>query len=154
MKDYNKRATIRNYKDFLYQLMMDLPKVGVDADVFETEYAPGQFEIPYKPSFGIASADVAHTFRTSIKEIALQHGYIATFMSKPFPQYSGSSSHFNHSLWDVDGKKGLMYDASNPYGLSDVAQHWIAGILAHAPAISLLMAPTINCLKRFQSGRC
>ncbi|XP_072015602.1 lengsin-like [Amphiura filiformis] len=153
-KDVNVRSTIRNYKDpeFLHQIMTDLPKVGVDVDYFESEYAPGQFEVPYQPSFGISSADTGHTFRTSVKEIALQHGYIASFMSKPFPEYPGSSCHFNHSLWDIDGQKGLMYDADGPNGLSDVAQHWIAGILAHAPAISLLMAPTINCLKRFKPG--
>ncbi|XP_072029980.1 lengsin-like [Amphiura filiformis] len=153
-KDTSARATIRNNKDsaLVHQLLTDLPKVGIDVDNFDSEYAPGQFEITYKPSFGITSPDTAHTFRTSVKEIALQHGYIASFMTRPFPECVGSSCHFNTSLWDVDGKKGLMFDPNSPNGLSDVAQYWIAGMLAHAPAISLLMAPTINCLKRFKPG--
>ena len=148
----NIRSTIRNNKDpkLVHQFLTDLPKVDVDIEVFESEYAPGQLEMSYKPTFGIKSADTAHTFKTSVKEIALQHGYIASFMSKPFPQSSGSSCHFNHSLWDVNGEKGLMYDKNSPSGLSELAQHWLAGILAHAPGITLLMAPTINCLKRFR----
>ena len=150
----NARSTLRNYKDpeLTNQFLTDLPKVDVSVEYFESEYAPGQLEIVYKPSFGIKSADTAHTFRTSVKEIAIQRGYIATFMSKPFPGFSGSSCHFNHSLWDVNGKKGAMFDKNSSNGLSEVAQRWIAGILAHAPALSLLVAPTVNCLKRFKTG--
>ncbi len=151
---YNIRSTIRNYKDpeLVHQLLTDLPKVGVNIEVFESEYSPGQLEMAYKPSFGIKSPDTAHTFRTSVKEIALQHGYIASFMTRPFPSSSASSCHFNHSLWDAEGKKGMMYDSNSSDGLSEVAKHWIAGILAHTPAISLLMAPTVNCYKRFVPG--
>ena len=43
-----------------------------------------------------------------------------------------------------------MSDPSNELGISELAQHWIAGIIAHAPGISLFMAPTTNCQKRFQ----
>ncbi|XP_072020405.1 lengsin-like [Amphiura filiformis] len=58
--------------------------------------------------------------------------------------------HFNYSLWDINGENNLMMDNKNPDSLSDVARHWLAGILAHAPAVSLLMAPTINCVKAFE----
>lgn len=148
----NIRSTLRNYKDpeLVHQILTDLPKVGVNVEALESEYAPGQLEISYKPAFGIKSGDIAHTYRTSLKEIALQHGYIASFMSKPWPDRSGSSCHFNHSLWDVNGTKGMMHDANRPHGLSEIAEYWIAGIMAHAPAISLLMAPTVNCLKRYK----
>ncbi len=144
-------STIRNNAetDFLHQIVDELPGVGVIPECFACEYGPGQLEITYSPAFGIQAADNAHTFKTSVKELAQQKGYIASFMSKPYPQWNGSSSHFNHSLWDAAGKKNLMYDVNEPYKLSKTAQYWIAGILSHIPAITVMMAPTVNCLKRF-----
>ncbi|XP_033123583.1 lengsin-like [Anneissia japonica] len=149
--DINCRSTLRFYKsaEFLHQLGRDLPKVGVDIECLETEHGPGQIEITYKPSFGIKAADNAFTFKNAVKEIAKQHSLIASFMSKPYPNSSGSSCHFNHSLWDADGKVQLTHDSESPDKLSDIAKHWLAGLLHHAPAMSLIMGPTINCRKRF-----
>lgn len=150
-------STIRNCAvetDFLHYVVDELPNVGVIPECFACEYGPGQLEITYSPAFGISAADNAHTFKTSVKEIAQQKGYIASFMSKPYPEHNGSSSHFNHSLWDIEGKNNLMYDAKEPYGLSKTAQHWIAGVLAHIPAITIMLSPTINCLKRFSQSEC
>ena len=125
-----------------------LPQVGVKLERLESEMGPGQLEISYKPAFGIRAADNAHTYKTSIKEIAILNGYVASFMSKPYPDKAGSSGHFCHSLWDAEGKVPLLYDDKSPTGLSELGRYWMAGILAHAPAITVLMAPTVNCLKR------
>ncbi|XP_072046478.1 lengsin-like [Amphiura filiformis] len=147
----NCRSTLRNDKDpdLTRQLMTDLPKVGVDIEVFESEWGAGQIEIVNKPSFGIQAADTSHTCRISVKEIAIEHGYIASFMTKPWPENdSRTALHFNHSLWDIKGENSMMTD-NNSNGLSIVAQHWIAGVLAHVPAIAVLMAPTVNCLKTY-----
>ena len=148
--DKNAHSAIRDipFYKLLIQFMEYLPQVGVDLELVENEYGPGQLEISYKPAFGIRAADNAHTYKTSIKEIALLNGYMASFMSKPYPNESGSSSHFNHSLWDFNEKVPLLYNESDPLSLSEIGQHWIAGILAHAPAIEVLMAPTVNCLTR------
>ncbi|XP_071479844.1 lengsin-like [Diadema antillarum] len=148
--DSNIRATIRlaPLEKFVKQVMDDLPEVGVDVEAVESEYGPGQIEISYKPAFGIRAADNAHTYKTSIKEIALRHGLMASFMSKPYLNKPGSSCHFCHSLWDAEEKEPVLHDAGSPIGLSKVAQHWMAGILAHARAIQVLMAPTVNCMKR------
>ncbi|XP_071510557.1 lengsin-like [Diadema antillarum] len=149
--DVNIRSTIRlaAYEDVIHTIMDGLVAAGVDVECAETEYGPGQTEISYKPAFGIRAADNAHTFKTGIKEMALKNGYMATFMSKPFPDKSGSACHFCHSLWDAEGKVPLLYDAGSPTGLSEVGQYWLAGLLEHTPAICVLMAPTVNCLKRF-----
>ncbi|XP_071950202.1 lengsin-like [Antedon mediterranea] len=149
--DYNIRSTIRMYEcaPFVHQLVRDLPKVGLDLECIENEYGPGQHEITYKPSFGIKAADDAFTFKCSVKEIAKQHGLMASFMTKPHWGKSGSSCHYNHSLWDVAGKKGVTFDANSSDGLSDVMKHWLAGLIHHTPALSLLMGPTTNCRKRY-----
>ncbi|PIK48744.1 putative lengsin-like [Apostichopus japonicus] len=127
--------------------------MGVDLESFETEFAPGQYEITYKPAFGLQAADNAFTFKNGIKEIAQQHGYLASFTTKPYADHVGASAHLNHSLWDEHGKRNLMFDASSPNGLSKIARHWIAGLLYHAPAITVLHSPTVNCITRIREHR-
>ncbi|XP_072014977.1 lengsin-like [Amphiura filiformis] len=145
------RSTIRTYTDpnLLDQLMTNLYKVGIDVENCESESGHGQMEITYKPRFGIQAADNAYFFKTTVKEIAQQHGYIASFMSKPFADQMGTSAHFCHSLWDKDCKKNLLYDANDHNKLSEIGRYWMAGILKHSPAITMLMAPTVNCYKRY-----
>ncbi|XP_072014955.1 lengsin-like [Amphiura filiformis] len=149
--DTRLRSTVRTYTDpnLLDQLMTNLYQVGIDVECCETETGHGQLEITYKPAFGIQAADNAHVFKTSVKEIAQQNGYIASFMSKPSADHIGCSAHINHSLWDKDGKTGLLFDVNAPNKLSEVGGYWMAGILKHSPAITMLMAPTVNCYKRF-----
>ncbi len=149
--DVNVGSTLRNYEaaTFIEQLMVDLYNVGVDVQSYHTEHGPGQLELNYHEAHGILAADNAHVFKTAVKEIAQRNGYIASFMSKPFIQYSGSSGHVCHSLWDIKTKKGLLYDPDSPDGISELGRHWIAGLLFHAPGICALMAPTVNCFKRF-----
>ncbi|XP_033095738.1 lengsin-like, partial [Anneissia japonica] len=152
INDSNVQSTIRLYEGagFIHQLGEDLPKVGIDIECMETEVGPGQFETTYKPSFGIKAADTAFTYKGAVKEIAMQHGLMASFMSKPYPDKNGSSCHFCHSLWDVEGNIPLTFDGQSPDKLSNVAKYWIAGILHHAPTLSLFMGPTINCRKRYK----
>ncbi|PIK55057.1 putative lengsin-like [Apostichopus japonicus] len=121
---------------------------GVDIECVETEYAKGQFELVICPTFGIKAADNAATFRTGVKEMAMRNGFVASFMSKPYPKEGGSSGHLNHSLWSLDGKTPKTGDSSRPYGLSEIGEHWIAGLLEHAPALSFLQSPTVNCRDR------
>ena len=150
LKDGNLLATLRTYTDtkLLHQLMRDLPKVGVDIECAEGEGGIGQLEITYRPSFGLRAADNAHTYKLSVKEIARIHGYMASFMSKPWHNRSGCSSHYCHSLWDAKTKEPLLYDSKTSTGLSEIAQHWIAGLIAHAPALTILASPTVNCMRR------
>ncbi len=150
--DNSLRATTRKNNDtkFLYQISRQLPKVGVHVECIENEHGAGQQEIVYAPTFGIQAADNAFTFKTSVKEIAAIHNYTATFMSKPWVDQESSGCHFNHSLWDINGKSSVMEDPNNETGLSEVARHWIAGVLHHAPGLTILMSPTTNCYARYR----
>ncbi|XP_071830666.1 lengsin-like [Apostichopus japonicus] len=143
-------ATIRlaKHQAFFDKVAENLSQAGVDIECVETEYAKGQFELVICPTFGIKAADNAATFRTGVKEMAMQNGFVASFMSKPYPEEEGSSGHFNHSLWSLDGKTPKTGDPSRPYGLSEIGEHWIAGLLEHAPALSFLQSPTVNCRDR------
>ena len=75
--------------------------VGVDLLALETEYGPGQFEMPMRPSVGIVGADNSCTFRTGVGEICQKHGlrasfYVAAHSTEACPSYNGG--HFNFSV--------------------------------------------------------
>lgn len=154
VNDHNSLATLRlsKHQKFFDKLSEGLYGAGIDIGCVQTEYSPGQFEMPMAPAFGIKSADNAATFRSAVKEMAMQNNFVATFMTKPIERQSGSSGHLNHSLWSADGKTPKLSDPSRPHGLSKIGEHWIAGLLAHAPALSLLQSPTLNCRDRIKQG--
>jgi glutamine synthetase len=74
-------------------------------------------------------------------------------MPKPFSNLTGNGSHFHFSLWDESGRN-VFLDADDPRGLgqSALAYHFLGGLLAHAPALTALIAPTANCYKRLSIG--
>ena len=144
-------ATIRlpSLEGIMEPLCDYLPQVGMEIENVDTGHGPGQMALSYKSAFGLRGADNAYTFRTSVKEIALRNSHIASFMTKPYAEGSGSAGHFIHSLWDTKRKAPLLYNKEHPTGLSKNGRHWVAGILAHVPGLAILMGPTINCIKRY-----
>ena len=92
-------------------------------------------------------------FKMAASEIANQMGMICSLMPKPFSNRPGNGMHMHMSIGD--GKKTLFQDDSDAtgHGLSKLAYHFMAGILAHAPAIAALAAPTVNSYKRLVVGR-
>jgi glutamine synthetase len=143
-------ATLRNNfnQALVYDILRSMAAVGVDVITANAEYGPGQMEINFAPAWGICAADHAFTFKNGAKEIALQHGMMASFMTKPHIDQSASGCHYHQSLWQ--GDKNAFLDHSSEDGLSDVCRYFLAGQLAHAEAICALAAPTVNCAKRFK----
>jgi glutamine synthetase len=136
--------------DFTYDLMRKMEQAGIRIITQNSEHGPGQQEINLFYMDGIESADVAFTFRHGIKEIALQHDYIATNMTKPFIDSSGSGSHFHISLIDKKTGKNAFFDPEADDQLSELCTNFIGGLLKHARANTIFMAPTINCYKRYR----
>jgi glutamine synthetase len=82
--------------------------------------------------------------------VARQHGLLASFAPKPFADRAGSGCHIHLSLWDQQGEKNLLYDASDPLQLSTLGYAFIAGVLMHLPALVALTAPSVNSYRRLQ----
>jgi glutamine synthetase len=143
-------ATLRNNFDeaLVYQILRGMMAVGVDIITANAEYGPGQMEINFAPAWGVAAADNAFTFKNGVKEIAQRNGMLASFMTKPWIDRSANGCHYHQSLWQ--GNQNVFVDTASPDGLSAVARHYLAGQVAHAPAICAFAAPTINCPKRFK----
>ena len=132
-------------------IMQNLKKMRISTEIYHCEDGPSQQEITMVPAFGIKCADNATRYKQTVLETSKLHGYSATFMSKPFLDKSGSSGHFNHSLWSFNGEN-LFYDAQKPNKLSEIAEHWIAGLRYHSNTLMALFCPTTNCYERFKAG--
>jgi glutamine synthetase len=145
-------ATLRNNFDqhVVNQILLDMPKVGVDIITSNSEYGPGQMEINFAPSHGIKAADDAFRFKNGVKEIAQINGYMASFMTKPYADQSASGCHYHHSLLDLKTGKNAFSNPDTPMELNDICRWWIGGQIKHAAAICALASPTINCYKRYK----
>jgi len=115
------------------------------------EDAPSQHEIDLQYTEALAMADSIMTFRLVVKKVAQEQGVYATFMPKPLDGVPGSGMHTHMSLWA--GEENAFTSADHPYGLSTVAQQFIAGILHHAREITAVTNQLINSYKRLNDGR-
>lgn len=121
--------------------------MGMNTRSVEVEMGPSQFEFTFAPDTPSATAQLAVNFRTIAKEICAQHGLLASFMPKPaLPNAAANGWHIHQSLQDVNGVNLFTPPGE---GLSEVAAHWVAGLLDYAPAACLLTNPTVNSYKRF-----
>jgi glutamine synthetase len=135
------------------QDMVDaLEAFGIRVEAAHHEVAEGQHEIDFEYSDALRTADNAVTFKFTLKAIAQQHGLYATFMPKPIHGINGSGMHTHQSLYSIADERNAFADATNPYGLSDVARSYMAGILAHARGMIAVLAPLVNSYKRLVPG--
>jgi len=135
------------------QDMVDaLEAFGIRVEAAHHEVAAGQHEIDFEYSDALRTADNAVTFKFTLKAIAQQHGLYATFMPKPIHGINGSGMHTHQSLYSIADDRNAFADGSNPYGLSDVARSYMAGILAHARGMIAILAPLVNSYKRLVPG--
>ncbi|GAA3604530.1 glutamine synthetase family protein [Microlunatus ginsengisoli] len=135
-------------ENVLIRTLRHLSAYGLEVVAANHEFSSGQFEINLWHSEALDAADRAFRFKTAIQELARAEDKLATFMAKPFNDEGGSGFHIHFSTAD-DAGDPLFDDPSGPDGLSKVARHAIAGILAHAPALAAVCNPTINSYKRF-----
>ena len=120
-----------------------LNEVGIPIEQSNPEYAPGQIEVNIRYSDALTAADRAVAFRGHVKNLARAHGYVATFMAKPFAELSGSGFHIHHSLWR-DGKN-LFADGGK---LSALGLNYLAGMQRGMCEMTLVAATTPNAYRR------
>ena len=131
----------------LSEICTALEEAGVPVEACGGEYAPGQVEINLTPADPLAAADDLLFFRYAVKQLAERHGYLATFMGKPFGDLSGSGLHVHQSLWTPGRAENVFYDAARD-GFSATARHYAAGLLRYSGEAHLVAAPTPNAYKR------
>lgn len=137
---------------FARRLLEILDGMGVDVPQFGKEYSPGQYEISTRHGTPIQAIDSYYAVREAVRDAAREAGYVATFMPKPYADWSGNSLHVHLSLWDSDGKTDLTPSTEDTTSLSQQALWFMGGILAHVAALTGLGSPTVNSYKRLQPG--
>jgi len=127
-------------------MVLTLESMGFDIGASHHEFAPGQHEIDFRRQGALTMADQLITFRFVVRTIAQRHGLYASFMPKPLMGVPGSGLHLQQLLFR-DGLNAFA-DGDQPSGLSAAAQHYIAGLLEHAPGYAALTNPLVNSYKR------
>jgi glutamine synthetase len=126
-----------------------LAQIGLEASAVSHEFMAGQYEINLRHAGALTAADRAFRLKAAVKDMAAQHGLVATFMGKPFNDQGGCGAHVHISLEDDDGRNA--FDAAGrPHGVAPALGAFTAGLLAHAPALTALLAPTVNAYRRLR----
>nr|MDQ3395821.1 glutamine synthetase family protein [Bacteroidota bacterium] len=144
------RSTYKN--DYFTALFEDLTKFQIPVEGLHTETGPGVYEAAIKYSETLEAADRAVLFKSSVKEIAYNHGIMATFMAKIHENLPGCSGHVHQSLWNKDSLKNLFYDEQDKLKISPLFRNYLAGQLFCLPHILPMYAPNINSFKRLVEG--
>ena len=133
-------------QDYIDQLAGALEAQRIPLEQYYAELGHGQQEISTGHAPALQAADEQLLVRETIRAVATGRGLVASLAPKPWPENAGNGCHIHFSLWE--GQRNRFYDGSRPDGLSDTARHFIAGVLAHLPALCALTAPSFNSYHR------
>ena len=145
-------SELDEYAGFLGDIQAAAATQNLPLDTALKECAPGQFEINLVHGSDVLKAcDSAVLLKRLIKGIAVNHGFEATFMAKPYDAEAGNGMHVHMSLLDAHGRNVFAAADENPLG-TEMLRHAIGGLLRLMPASVALMAPNLNSFRRFQPG--
>jgi glutamine synthetase len=136
--------------DWRKRTVQYLEAMGIPVEYVHHEVAPSQHEIDLRYTDALTMADNVMTYRLTVKEVAQEFGIYATFMPKPVGGVNGSGMHTHQSLFE--GDRNAFFDATDEYHLSKLARSYIAGLLRHAPEITLVTNQWVNSYKRLVPG--
>jgi len=136
---------------FTDDLLAALEAQGLQPEQAMPEYGGGQQEVSVRHTSVMTAADNQIRVRETARAVAAQHGVVASFAAKPFPDQIGSGAHVHLSLWDIASGANALFDPTAlPYGLSEMGRHFVGGILEHLPALTAITCPTVNSFRRLQ----
>lgn len=137
-------------QDIRSEMILEMEKVGIIIEKHHHEVATaGQAEIDMRFDSLTTMADSLMWYKYIVKNVARRHGKTATFMPKPMFGDNGSGMHCHQSIWK-DGKP--LFAGDKYAGMSQMALHYIGGLLKHAPAICAFSNPTTNSYRRLVPG--
>ncbi|MEM7678371.1 MAG: type I glutamate--ammonia ligase [Myxococcota bacterium] len=132
------------------EMVQQMARVGIQVEREHHEVATaGQCEIDFRYSDLVDCADKVMWLKHVVKNVAARHGKLATFMPKPIFDDNGSGMHTHQSLWKGDEP---LFAGDSYAGMSDLAMHYIGGILKHAAALTAFSNPTTNSYRRLVPG--
>lgn len=139
-------------RDLRRNTVLMLEKMSVPVEYTFHAAGRSQHGMSLRHAEALSMSDAITTAKLIIKQQAYESGCHASFMPKPLAGEDGSAMFLHQSLFDHDGNNVFWGEADERYHLSDVAKHYMAGILAHAREISAITNPTVNSYKRITTG--
>jgi glutamine synthetase len=148
---YMAAPPVDQYNNLRSKIAQVLKLVGLEPELHHHEVAAaGQSEIGFKFGPLTEQADRAIKYKYVVRNVVDRYDKTVTFMPKPLHQENGSGMHVNMSL--MKGGKNIFFEPNRYADLSELADHFIAGILAHAPALCAICNPTTNSYRRLVPG--
>ncbi len=139
-----------SHRDYFNDLFNLLGQFNIPLEGLHTETGPGVYEAAILYSDLLEAADRATLFKLAVKEIAMRHGIVPSFMAKWNETLPGCGGHLHQSLWE--GKKNIFFDPKEPNQMSSLMRSYLAGQLHCLPEILPLYCPTVNSYKRLVEG--
>ncbi|MQA96818.1 MAG: glutamine synthetase [Streptosporangiales bacterium] len=139
--------------DYAVTLLRALHAQGLEPEHYYPELGHGQQELSIRHAPALAAADRHVIYRETVRGTAFRQGLWASLAPKPIADQAGNGCHVHLSLWELGsggepGRRNLMYDAADTYGMSSTAYHFIGGLLAHLPALTGLTCGSVNSFRR------
>lgn len=139
-------------RDLRRNTVLTLEKMSVPVEYTFHAAGRSQHGMSLRHAGALSMSDAITTAKLIIKQQAYESGCHASFMPKPLTGEDGSAMFLCQSLFDHDGNNVFWGEDDEKYHLSDIAKHYMAGILAHAREISAITNPTVNSYKRITTG--
>lgn len=139
-------------RDLRRNTVLTLEKMSVPVEYTFHAAGRSQHGMSLRHAEALSMSDAITTAKLIIKQQAYESGCHASFMPKPLAGEDGSAMFLHQSLFDHDGNNVFWGEDDERYHLSDIAKHYMAGILAHAREISAITNPTVNSYKRITTG--
>ena len=141
--------------DKLNQIWNDISKAlslaNIKIEQVGKEYGPGQYEATWQYDDVMQSIDKYINYKDFIKSIIHDHGFLATFMPKPFDHLPGNGLHLHLSLWDQNNKEISCSD-NDEFPLSNIGSNFVAGLLLNAHSLTATGCSSVNSYKRILPG--
>ena len=148
---YNLDA-LRRQGAFGGTLLAAMRRAGIMPDSFLAEYGARQYEVTAGPAVGLRAADEAVMVRELARAVAAEAGHRAILAPMLHPDGVGNGTHIHWSLLDRSGLPA-SHDPARPHGLSEAAEHMVAGMLHHMAALVAVTAPSVASYYRLRPGR-
>ena len=139
-------------QDVIDDVVEALEAQGLHVEQYYPELGHGQQELSIGHVGALRAADNHVIYRETVRNVAWQHGLLASFAPKPFPDQAGNGCHIHFSAWDRDEDSNLFFDPDDEQHLSKLAYQFIGGIMAHLPALVALTCPSMNSYRRLSPG--
>ena len=158
VKAFNTRVFLADFADvlptFFVEMTRALRALGTPLEKFTMEAPHGMPELNVRYDDALPAADAHARFKLAFRAIARQHGFVGSFMPKPFEDMPGAGCHVHVSVADAEDGADRFANADDArgLGLSSTAYHFLGGLLEHADALSAIGSPTVNSYKRLQPG--